>query len=690
FNRYGRVSGVLDLKQRTIRKEESARGTIDESPILDGRTVSIQSPAAGEQSYLVKLGGSGAGTNYRIPSGRIPSCYTLLAGEKLGVRNPVLFSDNLGFLAMWDSSGDELRRVFGGHESMITSISPSSSGQIFVTGSTDRTIRIWSLLNHRKSGIFDFKYENSSVIRVIPGSSSEEAGVRVGDRIVSVDGHTLDEIYEMMLYGRYTYQPDQLVPVIMGRGEQTLSYQMKLVEGFDYIDPLLNVFVGDQGQWIIWTPRGYFDCSPGADQLIGWHVNRGPAKSAEFFRVQQFRKSLYRPDIIDRIIELGDVDAAEHQADSARKLGKVVNLPDQKEFQAHRPPVVRIESPAPDSSPKDARSTVVAKASSENELPISRVTLLHNGTPARVFRPANPAEGKSLNISHRLTLFPGKNEISLIAENSSATSSADDCRIVLQSQATAEKSRVFVLSIGISSYLQHGKGLENLRFAADDARAFAAAVEQQSHGRIYEAVQTKLLLDDAARRTDFLEGLQWLVDQVKPGDVVMLFFSGHGFLDDGSNFYFSTHEVEPEKLRSTGVSWRDVIGILHEELPACKRLVFLDACHADGIAVSGTQSPLHDMAAPEMGTIFYASCTLQQKSFEREEWRHGAFTKAILDVLGDTAADVFPRTGDGLISTTELSLGVTDRVSTMTGNQQNPVVYSPDRLKLLNILELKN
>ncbi|MFN9976035.1 MAG: WD40 repeat domain-containing protein, partial [Phycisphaerae bacterium] len=157
----------------------------------------------------MKLGGSGAGTNYRIPSGRIPSCYTLLAGEKLGVRNPVLFSDNLGFLAMWDSSGDELRRVFGGHESMITSISPSSSGQIFVTGSTDRTIRIWSLLNHRKSGIFDFKYENSSVIRVIPGSSSEEAGVRVGDRIVSVDGHTLDEIYEMMLYGRYTYQPDQ-------------------------------------------------------------------------------------------------------------------------------------------------------------------------------------------------------------------------------------------------------------------------------------------------------------------------------------------------------------------------------------------------------------------------------------------------------------------------------------------------
>ena len=85
--------------------------------------------------------------------------------------------------------------------------------------------------------------------------------------------------------------------------------------------------------------------------------------------------------------------------------------------------------------------------------------------------------------------------------------------------------------------------------------------------------------------------------------------------------------------------------------------------------------------------IFYASCTIQQKSYERDEWRHSAFTKAILDVLADSRADVSPRTGDGLVSAVELALGVTDKVRTMTGDRQEPVVYSPDRLKRLNILE---
>ena len=164
---------------------------------------------------------------------------------------------------------------------------------------------------------------------------------------------------------------------------------------------------------------------------------------------------------------------------------------------------------------------------------------------------------------------------------------------------------------------------------------------------------------------------------------------GHGFLDDRDNFYLGSHEVDPNRLRSSAVPWREIVGILHEELPACKRLVFLDACHSAGIGNSATQNPLHDLAAPELGTIFYASCSMRQKSFEQDEWRHGAFTKAILDVLGDKEADVSPRTGDGLVSTVELALGVTDKVSTMTGDRQNPVVYSPDRLRRLNVLEFQ-
>lgn len=688
FNSYGVADRMIDLSARNLRSVAAGAGrTIGEVTQTAAGTASLAAPGQGEQSFSVMMDIGGRQTRYRIPSGRIPSCYTLLNGAKLGVSTPVLFADNLGFVAMWNTAQDELRRAFSGHDSMVTSISPAPNGRIFVTGSTDRTIRIWSLENYRPTGIFDFKYENAAVIQVSPGSSSMNAGVQPGDTIVSLDGHSLDEVYEMMLYNRFPYRPGQSVPVTMKRGEREFRYRMKLDNGFDYEQPLLNVFIGDNNQWVIWSPAGYYDCSPGADQLIGWHVNQGPDQAARFYKAQQFRKQLYRPDIIDQIIKTGVAPSAEQQAQGPS--GKPVpDLNDRDQFAANAPPEVQILSPQSGSAGDDPRVTVEATATSTNGLAISRVTLMHNGTPAKVFRPRDAGESQTLEISHRLRLFPGRNEISLIAENSASTSSASDCQISLTAPATKRKSDVYVLAVGVSSYLNAGNNLDNLQFADRDARQFAEAVRLHTDGRLYNTVETRVLTNEQASRDGVLDGLEWLADNVQQGDVVMFFCSGHGFLDDRENFYLGSHEANPERLRSTAVSWREVVRTLHEDLPACRRLVFLDACHADGIA-GGAQNPLQDLAAPELGTVFYASCTLQQQSFENDEWQHGAFTKAILDLLNDKAADVSPRTGDGLVSTVELALGVTDKVSAMTGDRQNPVVYAPPKLERINILEFQ-
>lgn len=51
----------------------------------------------------------------------------------------------------------------------------------------------------------------------------------------------------------------------------------------------------DGKRWILWTPSGYYDASPGAEDLIGWHINRGPDHPGDFFPVGQFRDRFYRP-----------------------------------------------------------------------------------------------------------------------------------------------------------------------------------------------------------------------------------------------------------------------------------------------------------------------------------------------------------------------------------------------------------
>ena len=51
--------------------------------------------------------------------------------------------------------------------------------------------------------------------------------------------------------------------------------------------------------WIAWTPEGYYVSSNSGDQHVGWHLNRGRMRSADFYRAVQFERVLYRPDIVD-------------------------------------------------------------------------------------------------------------------------------------------------------------------------------------------------------------------------------------------------------------------------------------------------------------------------------------------------------------------------------------------------------
>ena len=66
-------------------------------------------------------------------------------------------------------------------------------------------------------------------------------------------------------------------------------------------EPVLSLFfAGDD--WIAWTPEGYYAASPGGERLVGWHVDHGPEKMADYYPAAQFRKSLYRPDTIRRVL----------------------------------------------------------------------------------------------------------------------------------------------------------------------------------------------------------------------------------------------------------------------------------------------------------------------------------------------------------------------------------------------------
>ena len=87
---------------------------------------------------------------------------------------------------------------------------------------------------------------------------------------------------------------------------------------------LLALLVHNDGKrWIAWTPVGYCVSSVGADDLIGWHVNRGWQQPADFFPIAYFRKYLNRPDIVTLVLDTLDEDEAIKRANLAAKRPKL-------------------------------------------------------------------------------------------------------------------------------------------------------------------------------------------------------------------------------------------------------------------------------------------------------------------------------------------------------------------------------
>ena len=97
----------------------------------------------------------------------------------------------------------------------------------------------------------------------------------------------------------------------------------------------------DGKRWVLWTPSGYYDASVDGEDLIGWHVNNGPDRAADFFAAWQFRDRFRKPEVIDLILQTLD------EAEALRRAGIRPEAQRPAEIQKEElPPVVTILDPA--------------------------------------------------------------------------------------------------------------------------------------------------------------------------------------------------------------------------------------------------------------------------------------------------------------------------------------------------------
>jgi WD40 repeat protein len=70
-------------------------------------------------------------------------------------------------------------------------------------------------------------------------------------------------------------------------------------------EELLALFVhAKDRRYIAWTPKGYYAASHGAEDLIGWHVNRGFDAAPDFYPASTFASTFNRPDIVKAALDI--------------------------------------------------------------------------------------------------------------------------------------------------------------------------------------------------------------------------------------------------------------------------------------------------------------------------------------------------------------------------------------------------
>lgn len=426
----------------------------------------------------------------------------------------------------------------------------------------------------------------------------------------------------------------------------------------------------DRKRWVLWTPAGYYDASPGSEDLIGWHVNRGPDTAADFFPASRFRSTYYRPDVISRVLTTLDETEALRLADA-----EINRRRRDEEIARLTPPTVTILSPADNSPVSTTEVTLRYEARSTSGERITGIRVLVDGRPVETARSFTPTAG---GAEVRVPIPNRDCQISLIAENRYAASEPANLRLKWQGaqEPFTIKPKLYILAIGINY-----SGPATLNYPAKDAQDFVSALTRQK-GALYEDVQARVLTNEKATKGAILDGLDWIEKQTTQHSIAIIFMAGHGVNDTNGTYYFMPMDVDPSSLRRSAVADHDILTTVRNV--AGKLVFFIDTCHS-GNATGNTwarRGPIardpnkfiNELTSAENGAVVFAAATGNQVALESTTWNNGAFTKALVEGLTTEKAD-YQR--NGKITITMLELYISERVKELTGGNQTPVTTKP-------------
>jgi len=392
------------------------------------------------------------------------------------------------------------------------------------------------------------------------------------------------------------------------------------------------------GEWATVTPQGYVDCSPGAGRFLAWRLGES------VYPFDQFAAKYRRPDIVRRALAGEDISAE-------RGLSG-----------ADLPPTAVFLKPGYDAAVEGETAAVEVEVAGVR--PLTRVDLLIDGRPIPDGLAAT-AKWEQIEENHGvytfelpLSQYQRRTRLQAIVHDEDGLESMPAEVTFTRAGAPPPATVLHALSVGVSAY--RNEEWNNLKYADKDAESLAQVAG--------EGAARKVLLNENATASNVRFALEEMKASVTEDDIVAIFLAGHGTVDAAGNYCMLLHDSDVADLDNTALPWDDFVAAL-KAIRAKLVMVFADTCHSGSITGQESVNTLIDRLNRKAGVVVFTASRGDEASIEREDWGHGAFTKALLEGFSGEA-DTYPK--DEQVSLAELRDYVIPRVEELTSGRQHP------------------
>lgn len=379
----------------------------------------------------------------------------------------------------------------------------------------------------------------------------------------------------------------------------------------------------DRQRWILWTPEGFYDASPGGADLFGYQLNNGRDAPGTFISSAQLQRQFFRPDLITRRLA-GDEAAITRAVAAVGDVRKTLSLDS-------LPPRLALLSQRllPDG---DLEITYRLENGGGG---LGAVELRLNGAVLE-----GRADPPIVGINRRRLRPPaGKSRLQLLAYSRGGVAS-EPVGLDVEGAPDSAPTTLHVLAVGITAY-RDGALRQGVKFAAGDAKAFSAALTAAGRASTARVAPPVLLTDEQATGERIRQELRAMARRVGPADLFVLYMAGHGRGNDKGEYVFVPQDVlyrNDEALAAGGLGESELLGLL-ARIPSSKTVVVLDTC-SSGSFLSGrslAEKGAIGRLARLSGRVVLAAAGDQRMALESPNSQRGIYTDALLRALAGQA-----------------------------------------------------